>query len=172
MAHFRSLQSNVEYINFLVGNQLKCDCRLSWIYELRNETENNELKLSFEQLTCITDEPEAGNNFIVQTTQKPSEEIEYDVNADSLQYDDQDLEYEDDVSSEYENEPGKPPRKKIFDIPLEKLPCPEMQRATTEMAMKSTAAFWPEASSSQSNSGHLIRFDLILLFICSIKSIF
>ncbi|KAK6634020.1 hypothetical protein RUM44_004627 [Polyplax serrata] len=129
-------------------NRLKCDCHISWIHTLRNETLNTEMRLALEDLTCIM-ESDGTTNLSLMTTEKPQDDQTYTVDVNSLQYDDEDVEYDDDIAStEYDNEAGKPPRRKIVDIPVEKLPCPEMQKATTEVPAAKNSMSWPEAASS------------------------
>ncbi|XP_066582824.1 connectin-like [Prorops nasuta] len=38
---------------YLDGNRLICDCKLAWIWGLRNETKNTKLRAALEELTCF-----------------------------------------------------------------------------------------------------------------------
>lgn len=38
------------------GNNLICDCKLTWIWGLRNETKNRKLRDALEELTCFLEE--------------------------------------------------------------------------------------------------------------------
>ena len=127
-----------------------------------------ELKLSLEELTCITgDDVELEGSPIPSETEKPQDDESYKVDPNSLQFDDEEVEYEEDIAStEYDdNQSGRPPRQKILDIPIEKLPCPEMQKGTTETTVKSSSvAHWPEASTLFNSSPRLhISFKLIFI---------
>lgn len=120
------------------------------------------MRLALEDLTCIM-ESDGTTNLSLMTTEKPQDDQTYTVDVNSLQYDDEDVEYDDDIAStEYDNEAGKPPRRKIVDIPVEKLPCPEMQKATTEVPAAKNSMSWPEAASSNMHAaGERIRVSLL-----------
>lgn len=152
------------------GNRLKCDCHISWIYSLRNETVNEDFKKSLEELTCLSSESKPEVSTISVSTEKPQEDQPYSADTDSAQYGDEEVDYEEDVSSlDYDDEEGGPPRQKIFDIPIENLPCPEMQKASTEIAAKSSMSFLPEASSSNFNSAQ--RFRISFFFVICLAAL-
>ncbi|KAJ0175990.1 hypothetical protein K1T71_008164 [Dendrolimus kikuchii] len=98
---------------YLEGNPLSCNCRLSWIYALRNETKDSTLKLALEKISCIT-EP---NN-----DRQLNDQEDNDENAlpdDNYDYYDKNEEYN-------EKNKSKTNRSvKLIDIPIEALPCPK-----------------------------------------------
>ncbi|KOC59901.1 Connectin [Habropoda laboriosa] len=53
-AHSESPSNQTSTVGVLVsGNKLICDCKLAWIWGLRNETKNKQLRHSLEELTCF-----------------------------------------------------------------------------------------------------------------------
>ncbi|XP_045773978.1 connectin-like [Maniola jurtina] len=46
---------------YLSGNKLICDCRISWIQVLRNETKSEPLRLALDEVTCITNNINTNN---------------------------------------------------------------------------------------------------------------
>ncbi|XP_061717747.1 connectin-like [Cydia pomonella] len=97
---------------YLDGNPLRCDCRLSWIYLLRNETKDNTLKHALEKISCVSD-----------TEKRPekSNEIEENTLADENYGE----EYYDKNEDYISKEKLKGKFTKLTDIPLETLPCPK-----------------------------------------------
>ncbi|CAG9788318.1 unnamed protein product [Diatraea saccharalis] len=100
---------------YLDGNPLNCNCRLSWIYALRNETKDNTLKYALEKVSCILDP-------VPDRLSNSEEDIENDkvnvLSDDSYDYYDKNVEYENEAKV-------KNTEKKLIDIPLETLPCPK-----------------------------------------------
>jgi hypothetical protein len=47
---------------FVTDNEFICDCRLAWIFELKNRTKNFELRYSLDEVECIKtkDRPSGG----------------------------------------------------------------------------------------------------------------
>nr|XP_026493956.1 connectin-like [Vanessa tameamea] len=102
---------------YLDGNPLNCNCRLSWIYVLRNETQDNTMKHALEKISCV---PDPANDR--RLTEAKDEEVDNgNVLADDI------YEYYD-KSDDYNNDKEKPKANKaikLTDIPLETLPCPK-----------------------------------------------
>lgn len=104
------------------------------------------------------------NNIVVTEKSFVNEEPDFDVN--SVQYDDEDVDYdEDSENSDYDSKEGVPglPRKHIFDIPPDQLPCPEMQKATTEDIVKSKVV-----NSKDFNSSSMCKISLRLIVSISL----
>lgn len=95
--------------------------------------------------------------------------MDYRADVNSLQFDDEDVDYdEEQENSEYDSGYGVLPRKHIFDIPIEKLPCPEKQKATTEDISNSKVV-----NSRDSNSSSMCKFSLhLLVSITFIRTVF
>ncbi|XP_023728028.1 connectin isoform X2 [Cryptotermes secundus] len=118
---------NVTSYFFVEGNSFMCDCRLSWMYLLRNETPSEQILNSLDELTCRLG-PEVGDyqdhdaSDLMYTTEHPH------INSRG---------YGEDLATGYghdsdgrRGQPDAPtlePRnlKHLFDIPQEQLPCPE-----------------------------------------------
>lgn len=96
------------------GNPLSCNCRLSWIYTLRNETKDSTLKHALEKISCVEDATVDRNPNVQET-----EDID---NANVLSDDSYDY-Y--DKNDEYNEVKPRTTAKKLIDIPLETLPCPK-----------------------------------------------
>ncbi|XP_015594125.1 connectin [Cephus cinctus] len=141
---------NVSSHLYLDGNNLICDCRLAWIWGLKNETKNLKLKDVLDELTCFLESNNATtvDQDAVKGLNIPQNEAEYA--ADNLK----DRDTEDDAYmgddgnyyEEYEEGYGYPSRpegnqtkveivegkagymKHLFDLKPEELPCPEPSR--------------------------------------------
>lgn len=95
------------------GNPLNCNCRLSWVYVLRNETKHITLRNALDKISCISD---------TSPDRHSSQEDETDnqniLSDDSYDYYDK--------NEDYNNSKVKLSKaKKLIDIPLETLPCPK-----------------------------------------------
>ncbi|CAH2245265.1 connectin-like [Pararge aegeria] len=102
---------------YLDGNPLSCNCRLSWIYVLRNETQDNTMKHALEKISCV---PEPTNERRVSEPNTNEEDDNSNILADdNYEYYDKGDEYND---KEKNNEAKAV---KLTDIPLEELPCPK-----------------------------------------------
>ncbi|KAJ8720369.1 hypothetical protein PYW07_012412 [Mythimna separata] len=122
-----NMKSNYALIS-LDGNKLTCDCRLSWLHKLRNETKSKRVKASLSRLNCIMD---TKTNIGTVRIEKPpktipniqgayKKDVDYEEEEfEEKHYDDamQDQETEnDDTKIEY--------KRKLLEIPAEMLPCP------------------------------------------------
>ncbi|KAM3960209.1 uncharacterized protein ACR2FA_005691 [Aphomia sociella] len=99
---------------YLDGNPLNCDCRLSWVYLLRNETKHNNLRKALDKILCVI------NTSIDRKTNEES------VAVDNLELADDSYDYYD--KTENYDDYDKPivnKDKKLVDIPIETLPCPK-----------------------------------------------
>ncbi|XP_017883786.2 uncharacterized protein LOC108627193 [Ceratina calcarata] len=137
----------------VLGNKLICDCKLAWIWGLRNETKNTKLRDSLEQLTCFLE----GNNTALKINNEVLEWNEQQLeiarnseeswgenlrdggvqDAGDAYMDDEydDAEDYDDSSSNSDSQPkilmveGKSHYvRNLLDLKLEELPCPEPSR--------------------------------------------
>ncbi|KAG6801062.1 connectin [Apis mellifera caucasica] len=137
---------------YLSGNKLICDCKLAWIWGLRNETKNVKLRDSLEELTCFLE----SNNATLKMNNKEdlewNEALENARNAEEYRSgNSRDGSIEDDdayMGDEYESKDGYEdsssnsdfqPKvqmvegklcyvKNLFELKLEELPCPEPSR--------------------------------------------
>lgn len=154
-----SLDSSSAVIQFfsifssLTENDLICDCRLSWLIELENQTKNDELRKSLGDIECLLKKPK-------DPFQKTSK-----ISHNAIERPPQDAE---DETEYYDDEPdGKT-------IPLLKLksstlPCPEEASDPTELPLsRESIGFdmsWVKVVSSASGG---LSFSLCsaLLVVC------
>lgn len=105
----------------VTGNPFSCDCRLSWVYLLRNETKDNTLKHALEKVSCIND-PTVDRRVTDQDeTEHTNENV---LSDDTYDY------YE--KGDDYIERTKASKAKKLTDIPLETLPCPRELMQTIE----------------------------------------
>jgi hypothetical protein len=105
----------------VAGNNFMCDCRLSWMYLLRNETSNEQILNSLDELTCrlgpevgdYQDHDTSGGLYTTERSHVDSRGYAEDVDNDERRA------RPDAVTPEPNNV------KHLFDIPQEQLPCPE-----------------------------------------------
>ncbi|XP_022122201.2 connectin-like [Pieris rapae] len=109
---------------YLDGNPLSCNCRLSWIYTLRNETKDNTLRQALDKVTCVAENNEIDRSLNDQI----DEQVENPVSTiENYDYYDKNDEKEEKVTETR----GK--AIKLLDLPLEELPCPkELMRSIEE----------------------------------------
>jgi hypothetical protein len=122
------LKNTYQFDVFVVpGNNFMCDCRLSWMYLLRNETPNEQILNSLDELTCQLG-PEVGDyqdhdaSGAAYTTEHPhvnSRGFAEDLASGHSQDADERRLKSDAPTPEPSN------LKHLFDIPQEQLPCPE-----------------------------------------------
>lgn len=102
-----------------VGNRLECDCNLSWLRTLANETANEQLRLKLQQLSCYM----KGNYYI-------NDDVDQEINTNGLSDSRLLRDSAIDDSRSHENMPDNVDRMlKLFNIPTETLPCPEKRQA-------------------------------------------
>ncbi|XP_043513220.1 uncharacterized protein LOC122530385, partial [Frieseomelitta varia] len=173
------------------GNKLICDCKLAWIWGLRNETKNVKLRESLEELTCFLESNNATlkiNNENLEWNEaleiaRNSEEYRAGSLRDgSIEDDDAYLgdEYEsrdgyEDSSSNSDFQPkmqmveGKLCYvKNLFELKLEELPCPEPSRedlmaSEQPSSRHENARVGSSGSIWSSSSPNIVRLDLSVL---------
>ncbi|CAH2041258.1 unnamed protein product, partial [Iphiclides podalirius] len=103
----------VSAVVYMDGNPFKCNCRLSWIYHLLNETKSREMREALEKVTCVENERHPNDH--------TNEDLESSniLSEDNYEYYDKNEEYLD------RDKPKLNKAKKLTEIPLELLPCPK-----------------------------------------------
>lgn len=103
--------------SFVSGNPLNCNCRLSWIYVLRNETQDNTMKHALEKVSCV---PEP-------TTDRRSESKDDETDGSNVLTSDNYEYYDksDDYNDKDKEKSNANKSIKLIDYPLETLPCPK-----------------------------------------------
>lgn len=129
-----------------------CDCRLSWLIELKNQTKNDELRLSLEEIECLLKKPKDQfqktskifHNAIERPPQDAEEETEY-----------------------YDDEPdGKTCQ--LMKLKISTLPCPEEASDPTELPLSRESIGFDMSWVKVVSSSSTLRFSLcsLLLVVC------
>lgn len=148
------------------GNKLTCDCRLSWLHKLRNDTKSKRLKASLDRLNCIMDTKVKTSvpNIKVELINVISKDLKKDVEKDKIYeeigeeddenfYDEmQDQDHSGDNKIEY--------RRKLLEIPTEMLPCPKKLSYEESFSPPTQDEVRYYQSSSSKNN-----LDIVLMFI-------
>lgn len=116
----------------------------------------------------MTDETEPENESqktMSTATEKSAEDVHYGAD---VQYDGEDVEYDESAEADYEYDEVKLPRKHFFNIPIEKLPCPQMLQDVTEMADKSNLVHMIEGANSSNKAKD---FSNVLISVCALTFI-
>ncbi|XP_050449403.1 connectin [Cataglyphis hispanica] len=126
---------------YLSENDLICDCKLAWIWGLRNETKNMKLRDALEELTCFLESSNTTQKINNEGLGKNQPEIakEYSPGIskdDSNEYNEDDSSYNDEIDDENSSSNSnfdkisdrKCCRKHLFELKPEELPCPEISR--------------------------------------------
>ncbi|RVE46822.1 hypothetical protein evm_008530 [Chilo suppressalis] len=117
---------------YLSGNNLSCDCRLSWIQSLKNETKSEVLRTALDDVTCIpmvSGKSERISNDVTQYEIKESKNIfEVVTSSDLLQQDANDGEFYEETNQSLKSDPTVQPLVReqvtVIDMPVDSLPCP------------------------------------------------
>jgi hypothetical protein len=133
---------------------LICDCRLSWLIELQNQTKNDDLKISLNEIQCLLKKSK-------DKIKKMSEILDQNSIEKPLQEPEEDAEYYDDESE------GKICQ--LTKLQLAHLPCPnETHSEPTELPLpRESIGFdmsWVKVVSSSSSKNSSIC--VFLFFIC------
>ncbi|CAD1479135.1 unnamed protein product, partial [Heterotrigona itama] len=170
-------------------NKLICDCKLAWIWGLRNETKNVKLRESLEELTCFLE----SNNATLKINNENlewNEALEMARNSEEYRAGSlRDGSIEDDdayLGDEYESKDGygdsssnsdfQPKMvegklcyvKNLFELKLEELPCPEPSRedlmaSEQPSSRHENARVGSSGSIWSSSSPNIVRLDLSVL---------
>ncbi|CAG9583389.1 unnamed protein product [Danaus chrysippus] len=130
----RSLVENMKTNYALIsldGNKFTCDCRLSWLYQLRNETRSKRVRASLVRLNCIMDTKLKANlgNIKVQKSETSLRVNNGAYKIEKTDDDDDDFDEDhvyEDAMQDQENGLDSLKieyRRKLMEIPVDMLPC-------------------------------------------------
>lgn len=142
------------YIFILSDNKLLCDCRLDWLYKLKNESKNQETRNILEELTCYSKTDAA----IESVSEAPDE---YDVTVQYNDYNDNYVNRQDDSPSRLQN----PNQRRFLDISPDQLPCPKKQENTEPPYIYLNTPKYAEINSG-SGGVRLGMYHIVILIIC------
>ncbi|XP_047997877.1 connectin-like [Leguminivora glycinivorella] len=131
---------------YLSGNQLTCDCRLSWIHVLRNETKSEPLMSALEDVTCV--QPTA---LPVPSQPSPAngQPQQFEIQTNDDVQDEEDI-YEDAIPP-YKLESTVPPTVEqvaVLNIPFETLACAQSSQNKDSLMLSSKdESYWRPSSS-------------------------
>ncbi|KAL4715800.1 hypothetical protein ACJJTC_006379 [Scirpophaga incertulas] len=122
-----NMKANYALIS-LDGNRLSCDCRLSWLHKLKNETRSKRIRASLSRLVCIMDNKFKSSlgRIKAEKTDAPAKYPAYKKDYDGDDDFEEDKSYDDTMQDQdTELEAAKIEyRRKLLEIPSEMLPCP------------------------------------------------
>ncbi|XP_039293511.1 connectin [Nilaparvata lugens] len=124
-----NLKNTSSYL-FLDGNQFICDCRLSWMRGLLNDTPTDQVKTVLEELTCVWEDEDndIGHGVAPLTSFRTHHHQHHSSSEHNYARDElNDSEY-DNTHNDYE---GK--MKMFLDIPPEALPCPQESKQVPDI---------------------------------------
>lgn len=143
----QNMANHTAYL-LLEGNQLYCDCRLTWLHTLLNTSISDQTRTTIEELKCILDEEEERQLALSGSPKR----------------------HQDPQQDPYEQHPDEEDKVQgvttFVTIPRESLPCPMELRATVGPAVQ--LATKPQASSANSFSflcNLIVPISVILLNI-------
>ncbi|XP_076382893.1 leucine rich repeat protein connectin [Megalopta genalis] len=138
---------------YITGNELMCDCKLAWMWGMRNETKNTNLRLALEKLTCFLESNNASQkinsadlerNEALEIARNPREYFAENFRTGNMEdagafpfmgdEDEGEDEHEDFSSnSDFQSKTmlieGKwMQERKLFDLKIEELPCRKSSR--------------------------------------------
>ncbi|OWR54044.1 hypothetical protein KGM_207235 [Danaus plexippus plexippus] len=162
---------------YLSGNDFKCDCRLSWIQVLRNETKSEPLRTALDEITCsfmtVNKASPKTNLENGDDRMKNLNSFETEPNIGIFQQNDNGEDDSSDISSQYKFETTT----KLFanevvlvDIPPETLSCQGELVATGEdslMLSSKDDSYWHSNTCMKTLSSFLMMFTLVI--ICTIR---
>lgn len=146
------------------GNKLTCDCRVSWIQVLRNETKSEPLRLALDDVTCIPiDRTDSTVNDVIIDSDPRAPKVEqiYEIEANSEASED-----DDEIQLKYEPtvQPVIASQIAVVDMPLESMPCSSglIQKGEDSLMLSSKdESFWQASSSNHI----LMNISLVLILL-------
>lgn len=114
---------------FVADNKFICDCRLAWMYKLKNETRNNQIRNILDELTCRMTEASDPNLEIESEITNPKDDLDDNsysaISENTSDYIEESYYNQQDSSNNYVSEKlGDPSIRHLFMIPQGNLPCP------------------------------------------------
>ncbi|CAB3247024.1 unnamed protein product [Arctia plantaginis] len=153
---------------YLSGNKLICDCRLSWMKVLHNETNSEPLKLALDDVTCSLNGGQ-NNPYHDVTPSKSDELYEIETPKSVRDFNEDDL-YDDTIQLRPEPtvQPVVSHKLVVVSLPIETLPCPRELRNGEDSLMLSSKdeSFW------QPNNTFRYFSSLPLVIILTLLSVF
>lgn len=129
-----------------------CDCRLSWLIELKNQTKNDDLRLSLDEIECVLKKPkdpfQKTSKIFHNAIDRPPQEAE-----DETEY--------------YDDEPdGK--TFQLMKLKTSNLPCPEEASDPTELPLSRESIGFDMSWVKVVSASSTLRFSLcsLLLVVC------
>ncbi|XP_038212644.1 connectin-like [Zerene cesonia] len=155
---------------YLSGNKLRCDCRLSWIQVLRNETKSEPLRQALDEVTCIPNVRENIDNALNPKSNDGKDlktDLDVDADDDSFQQDGNEDEAYSEANGAYKLEDEKSINQVVLvDMPPESLPCPGQLGQNGEdslMLSSKDENYWQSSSSVKLVSSVFVIFTTLLL---------
>lgn len=137
----------------LTGNQLSCDCRLSWVQMLRNETKSEPLIQALDDVTCA------------MKTIKTNEIISIDnknIQGDEFQKDGEQILTKEAIIME----PTEIDQVVLVNLPVDTLPCPsELNGEDSLMLSSKDENYWRSPSGATIVSSFGLLLTIVLAFI-------
>lgn len=152
------------------GNKLTCDCRVSWLHKLRNETKSKRLKASLDRLNCIMDTKIKANppNVKLEIINVVSKDLKKDVEKEKIYEDieeDDDENFYDEMQDQDNSGDNKIEyRRKLLEIPTEMLPCPKKLSYEDSFSPPTQDEVRYYQSSSSKNN-----LDIVLMLIVTVN---
>lgn len=145
----------------VTDNEFICDCRLAWIFDLKNRTANFELRYSLEEIACMMKTKDRPTGARIKV---PVDDVmKKQILGDEIEY------YEDESYAEKQTT-------QLVQIKQRDLPCPQEYREQLEHP--STREFigfdlsWIRSSGSTPNTEHILILALITHFACALAAYF
>ncbi|CAK1543239.1 unnamed protein product [Leptosia nina] len=155
------MQTSVLYLS---GNKLRCDCRLTWIQVLRNESKSEPLRQALDEVTCIPNTSESIDTALSPDNKQKLDSFEVESASDTPQRNDKD---EAMTTNKYGPDKLLLNQVVLVDMPPETLPCPSQLGQNGEdslMLSSKDENYWQPNCSIKILTNYLI-LALVLVII-------